>query len=129
MVEEKKPKAELSLLPSGLIRMFIDGEDYLLRRPRGGEFKKLAERLAELREEDERRATEINADPEKLRRVLYQGQHADDLVLDWVKDVFGMLCEKALPADADMPPWFENAVLPSRFLAHWREIPLAPSAR
>lgn len=126
MGEEKQ---ELNLLPNGLIRVVVEGEEHLLRRPKHGEFKKLSERLAELREEDERRATEINADPEKLSRILYQGQHADDLVLAWVKEVFDLLSPKALPADADTPPWFENASLPRLFLDHWREIPLARSGR
>lgn len=42
----------------------------------------------------------------------------------WMRRVFEMLSDPALPEDAPIPAWFTSVTLPAQLIEHWRDCPL-----
>lgn len=105
----------LTLREDGTVLAVIKGEDYVLRRPNIGEFRKIRE-LLNLEEEEK---TDDKGD-QLLKNI--------DRNFDWVNEVITMLSDKQPSFTKDEAPlWLANGGLGNDFVTHWLSVPLAPS--
>lgn len=134
---------------TGIIRVWIDGERYRLRRPFFGEFKRLRLAVEDMNDEidelSQRSVTlgqQITAEAETHDRVKDPEAYAawrvdsrrrqrevgrkltdtaEQLRIGWWEDVWATLGLDERPAD--WPSWITNPDLPNRILTHWRMVP------
>lgn len=141
----------IMFLQTGRVRIWFDDYTTTLRRPRIGQFKRLREdygetneRLQALKPElDELReqSQDIPDDDPSAHRLIQSklGEIQDRqriIVAQWVAKAVQILGDPHLPdsvrsedgsVDVDeLPMWFGHSLMPSRFLNHWRDVPLAP---
>lgn len=109
----------VDFLDTGRIRVWADGTRYVLRLPKHGEFKRFRLMVTPDPDEDE---------PEPSARD--RAEAGFEQVEQWMREVFATLGDRKLPDDADdWPAWLLSPLLATRFLVHWRDVPLAPGAQ
>jgi hypothetical protein len=134
---------------TGIIRVWIDGERYRLRRPFFGEFKRFRLAVEDMNDEiddlsqksialgqqitAEAETQDRAKDPEgyaawrvdSRRRQREVGRNltdtAEQLRIGWWEDVWATLALDERPPD--WPSWITNPELPNRILTHWRMVP------
>lgn len=114
----------LDVTPAGVLRMTASGQQYLLRRPKIGEMRRLEE---ELRTIGADQRAELDAARDEGRDPV----PVDDRVLAWVRDAVATLerSGKTLPDDDDeLPGWMLNPAFPSELRALWRSTPWTAGA-
>lgn len=123
---------EVSLEPNGTIRITLTGTSFRWRRPTFGEFRKFEEMWAEVAAQEKVIVDEANAVPEKERDAAWRINFEKKLresVLEWVLDLWRVLCSKEPPALDDNAPWMGNAAFHEMLKGHWTTVPLAASSR
>lgn len=138
---------------TGMVRLWIGGKRYRLRRPFLGELRDLDLALENALEDindrnmDARikaddlgeRADKIDADKRmtaktraaKVRELRAEDkaiarevtQYREDTLIAWWTQVFDKLLVETTPPP-DLPAWLANMALPQRALQHWRSVPL-----
>lgn len=138
----------IELVRTGLVRVWIVGDRYRLRRPFFGEFRKLRMQLEDGNDEiqaasddamrlarDLTQAAQGKADlpPDEWRewRRTAQDQSrqsgrkltdlAEELRLEWWTTMWDLLTLDGRPPD--WPPWIVEPALQGRLVAHWRSSP------
>ena len=140
----------IEYVKSGIIRVWVAGTRYRLRRPFFGELRTLREAHQDLRDENDERTEDVrdlakainaeagaiaNDDPDrraKLRELKKRDRAAArELIgfreqgqLDWWAQAFDALSLDGTPGQ--WPAWAIDEVLPIRVLNHWRTVPLGP---
>lgn len=116
---------EIEIKASGEIRLRIEGESYLLRRPKVGELRRLEEIVDRLAEDE--RAERVAAKAEERTARSFAPE-----ILAWWQDVVETLESKdrTLPDDHDeLPAWLANPQLLGDLRVCWREVPWAPGGQ
>jgi hypothetical protein len=112
-----KVKEGVELLPSGEVRMVVDGAALTLRRPKIGEMRDLWEALDAITAM-ERAAAESGETGPLVGAVETAG---------WWREVVATLSDGSIPDDDDdLPVWLLSGKLIGKVLAHWREVPYLP---
>lgn len=116
---------EIEIKKDGQIRLRIDGESYLLRRPKIGELRRLEEATDALavQERDEKIAAKAEERPPRPMT---------DEILDWWRDVVETLEQKdqTLPVDNDdLPAWLASPQLLGDARLTWRTVPWGPGGQ
>jgi hypothetical protein len=127
--------------PDGTIDLIVDGTVRHMRRPKLREFRHWAEQLRDLAkaaQEDsirlaamlERLAEEPDEDEvDQLQKEAQEAaQRRVEYTAPWTAGVVEQFSDKPLPEDpGDWPAWLAlDLSIPSKILAHWRTVPLAP---
>lgn len=148
------PGDQVTLVKTGMVRIWIGGQRYRLRRPFFGELKTLRLALEGLQDEVndkqveildlaaqlEQEANDLAADEDltakqraaKLRQIRRRDRDAarkltdllEQLYPDWWAKVFEMLSVDGKPDD--WPAWVTDVGFVQRLMQHWRQAPLAP---
>jgi hypothetical protein len=109
-VEMAKGKEGVELLSDGRVKLVVDGNAVVLRRPKIGEMRTLVEAIQSL-----------PAAPEEGARSFMAG--AEDIA-DWWRNVVATLSDGTLPEDIDdLPVWLLAGELLGSVITHWREVP------
>lgn len=154
MSNENEGREGIELLNSGAIRVWVDGNENKLRRPRVREFRKLRETLQDsldevtaFAEEVERQQREMNDEIDK--RVASGGEtytmderkanrdrgrelttRREELLLQWWAMVGELLCEgSGWPDVEDMPVWMGATESSTELVTHWRSVPSLSGVR
>lgn len=115
---------KVQLLEDGQIRFKLNGDTFMVRPPRLGEYKKLREfALAQVRQIKE------EAEEQEAEGLVRDGI---DVIVAFMMCVFNgneelglrPLSDKVLENEDDLPPWFGSATLQQKMFVHWREVPL-----
>lgn len=118
------------LQPTGKIRMVFGDQEYNIRLPKLGEFKKLRVQLEEFRDSvnDARTFNAARGDEEGF--VARPEPDQVDGVIAWWRSVATMLGDKPLPESIDdLPVWFLGEDILKDTLEHWRTVPLVRGPR
>lgn len=148
---ENDGREGIELLNSGAIRVWIDGTEYRLRRPRVREFRALRELLQDATEEitaaaehAQERQAEIHAEADKrddksstaderaMVRKLGRDltERREELLLSWWVAVGEKLCDgRAWPEVDDMPAWMGATESSTEIVTHWRSVPSLSGVR
>jgi hypothetical protein len=106
----KQSKEGVELLSDGRVKLIIDGDALILRRPKIGELRRFVESLETL----------TAATPEAKRSFM---AGAED-VADWWKTIVAELSDGSIATDVDdLPVWLLAGDLMAQVIAHWREVP------
>lgn len=144
----------IELRESGAIRVWIDGNEFALRRPRVREYRRLRERLQDVMDEMTAAADVAIAEQEKIntavdKRVEEGGEgqtpeeraaikkmgrdltaKREELCLAWWVEVGEALCERGTwPEPDDMPTWMGATESTTEIVGHWRSVPSLSGAR
>lgn len=141
------PDDGYSLLPDGRTRITLDSEDWLIRRPKIGEYRKLRERLWDLQDQKvtitarhrdiaAERAKELKGESEAVQALDVRKRSRDltaeleELNEQWIRETFDLLGDRPAPeAIDDWPTWLRESDFISTLVEHWRAVPLASGAR
>lgn len=145
--EAAVPEDSFELLVDGRVSVVVDGEEWLLRRPKIGEFRKLRERIWEtqdqkviitdrFRKEAKAKAEEL-AKADEMTRTIESQRFGHRLTADleelneqWVREAFDLLAARPAPEAIDIwPTWLRESDFIGSLLEHWRAVPLARGAR
>jgi hypothetical protein len=152
--DDDAPGDDIQWVTTGVIRIWVAGKRYRIRRPFMGELRTLRGALADATDELQERseaarqeANKINASIDAIRaddtktdaqiaaavkRARAKDrkigdeltQFMDDMYLGWWAKVFDMLGLDGTPEQ--WPPWFADQTLPTRVMVHWRDVPKGP---
>lgn len=129
---------------NGTILCYIDGALFRLRRPKGGEYRRLREAVLEMRDrvlKDVADKVRDAADPERTddEKIAdaFDEYDQDADILKWFRLVFNGgdldgknfrgLSDRSLPDDDDeLPTWFLADKFIGEILDHWRSVPRVP---
>lgn len=131
--------------PDGTIDVIVDGSVRHMRRPKLREFRHWAEALRELAKAAQEDSVRLAAmlerlaedpDDEEIDQLQKEAQEAAqrrvEYTAPWTAGVVEQFTDptKPLPEDpGDWPAWLAlDLSIPSKILAHWRTVPLAPGA-
>lgn len=143
---------------NGTATAHVDHVRYRLRRPKAGEYRRLRESLEEVTDAISDRAVELQARAAEIGKRAEEGQKAaeesggvylpssEDRALerklvrefrdereaaygDWMGEVFGLLCDQAVPAQDDLPVWWTAEATATALFRHWQTVPPARGVR
>lgn len=147
---ERGDKQEgLRLLSNGLVVAFIDGDRFLLRRPKAGEYRRMREDLEALQDDlsfvayeaqeqnkalvasvDDNERPPLEAELEIRRRNRDIVREGNSKRAEWVYTAFSKLGDKPLTDDRDeWPVWFGTDETIVALITHWQRRPSLPGAR
>jgi hypothetical protein len=145
---EESGASRIQFVRTGLIRLYVEGVTFRLRRPFFGEFKALrlafedvldeiseaaADSMNVQREVSAERQASVNDPPETLaskerewrKRTRESSRalndRAENVRIDWWRDVFETLSLDGTPEL--LPSWVIDPMLPNEFILHWRTAP------
>jgi hypothetical protein len=116
---------EFNAQSNGKLRLIVDGENYLLRRPKIGELRELEEAITEIGAAERAELVAAAAEERAARDFTQE-------ILAWWRRVVTLLEEsgKTLPdVDDDLPAWMLNATLLGDARVVWREVPYGPGGQ
>lgn len=144
----------IELLSSGAIRVWIDGSEHKLRRPRVREFRQLRETLQDALDDISALADEVDRAQRAMAdevddRVEKGGDsltleerkanrdrgrelttRREELLLAWWAKVGELLCEStAWPVVDEMPVWMGATESSTELVTHWRSVPSLSGVR
>lgn len=130
----------IELHKDGTATLSIDNQRWRMRRPKLGEFRKIRELMH--RREDERlrliaenpAIDELDKDADTEAKLAYTNEVNErargitdaivELNIEWLTEVFTMLCDAEPPPPDDWPSGLEQNDTIDRLVKHWREVPL-----
>ena len=149
---ENEGREGIELMPSGAIRIWIDGTEYKLRRPRVRDFRTLREAMQDATDEITAAANEAQRRQIELQDAIKaRGDDAEqtdeeriairqigrdltlrreDLMLTWWAQVGERLCERTgWPDVDDMATWMGTTESATELVTHWRSVPSLSGVR
>lgn len=146
--DEANPKELVEFVRTGLVRVWVQGKRYRLRRPFFGELRDLRTALEGMMDEVsqasieattkgddlKRQSSEITDDDPDRNRKIVELRQADrkvarefdakieDMRVDWWRQVFDRVSVDGAPDE--WPAWVSDANLPAQVITHWRSVPL-----